>query len=66
MTNKQADSLIGKAITVRGRIDGKTYQIKLLKRWIGAVYFIAENVFGDAQTTKQPLFNVYPVDLVEN
>ena len=65
MTNKQAETLIGKSITVRGRIDGKTYQIKLLKRWIGTVYFIAENVFGDAQITKQPLFNVYPVDLAQ-
>ena len=65
MTNKQAQKLIGKSITVRQRINGDLYQIKILKRCNGTIFIIAENVFGIEQTTKTPLFNVYPVDLVK-
>lgn len=65
MTNQQAMQLIGKPITVRHKISGDEYRIKLVKQWIGTVFFIAENVFGVEQTTDKPVFNVYPVELVK-
>ena len=63
MTNNQAKKLIGQNITVRHKITGDKYNIRLVRRWTGTVFVIAENAFGIEQTTKEPIFNVYPVEL---